>query len=65
LHGFGDGGGADGREHDFLEGHGVARVHAAVQDVEEGDGKDIRGFDGAGFEAEEFVKGDVLSRVST
>lgn len=51
---------AGGREHDFLEGHGVTGVYAAVQDVEEGDGEDVKRFLGPGLETDVFVKGDIL-----
>jgi hypothetical protein len=35
-------------------------VHAAVEDVEEGDWEDVGGVGSAGFEAEEFIKRDFL-----
>ena len=51
-----------GREHDFLEGHGVTGVHSAVEDVEERDWHDVGHLQGAGFQTEVFVKGNFLSR---
>jgi hypothetical protein len=46
---------AEGRNHEFLPGHRVARVHAAVQDVEERHGE-ARWVRGRELGLEKFIK---------
>lgn len=61
LHGLVEVLGSGGEEHEFLEGKGVTGVRSSVDDVESGDGKDVRGLD-TGELGEVDVEGDTLNR---
>lgn len=55
--------GTHGRDHEFLECHGVSRMHAAIQNVEERDGHHI-GLFSSSILTEEFVQRNSLVYVS-
>ena len=59
LHGLVEVDGSDGKDHELLEGEGVAGVRATVDDVEAGAGEDVRGLD-AGELSKVLVEGYTL-----